>query len=259
MRLSLFQIDAFTGRLFSGNPAAVCPLSAWLDAAVMQAIAAENNLSETAFIVPADGEYAIRWFTPTHEVDLCGHATLASAFVVFHELEPARHVVTFHSPSGPLPVTRDGERLCMDFPAREAAPCTTPDALVEALGRRPVAVLRADSYLAVYASEEEVRALQPHMERLQTLDTFGVIVTAASAHADFVSRFFAPARGVPEDPVTGSAHCTLIPYWAQRLQKTELHALQVSRRGGELFCAHRGERVMISGRAVKYLEGALFL
>jgi len=259
MRLPLFQIDAFTGRLFAGNPAAVCPLSAWLDEAVMQSIAAENNLSETAFIVPAGGEYAIRWFTPTQEVDLCGHATLASAFVVFHELEPARHVVTFHSPSGPLHVTRDGERLCMDFPAREASPCTTPDALVEALGRRPVAVLRAHSYLAVFGGEDDVTALQPDMKRLQALDSFAVIVTAPSAHADFASRFFAPAHGVPEDPVTGSAHCTLVPYWSQRLGKTELHALQLSRRGGELFCAHRGDRVMISGRAVKYLEGAIFL
>jgi len=258
MRLSLFQIDAFTGRLFSGNPAAVCPLSAWLDAAVMQAIAAENNLSETAFIVPADGEYAIRWFTPTHEVDLCGHATLASAFVVFHELEPARHVVSFQSHSGPLHVTRDGERLCMDFPTRAASACDPPAALVAALGRPPVAVSRANNYLAVYGSEDDVQSLQPDMAALRALDT-PVIVTAPSARADFVSRFFAPARGVPEDPVTGSAHCTLIPYWAQRLQKTELHALQVSRRGGELFCAHRGERVMISGRAVKYLEGALFL
>jgi PhzF family phenazine biosynthesis protein len=276
MKLPLYQIDAFTSslsdlaarsdptrppdaapsRMFTGNPAAVCPLDRWLDDALMQSIAAENNLSETAFIVRTGPDYAIRWFTPTVEVDLCGHATLASAFVVFESLEPARAAVTFASKSGPLIVTRDGKRLRMDFPSRSPSRCAPPETLRQGLRETPVEVWKSTHYLAVYNSEAEVRALEPDMERLKRLDV-GVIVTAPTTRADFVSRFFAPGAGVPEDPVTGSAHCTLVPYWSQRLGKTQLHALQVSRRGGELFCEHRGERVTIAGRAVKYLEGTI--
>jgi predicted PhzF superfamily epimerase YddE/YHI9 len=256
MKLPLYQIDAFTSRMFAGNPAAVCPLDGWLDDALMQSIAAENNLSETAFIVRSGPDYAIRWFTPTIEVDLCGHATLASAFVVFEDLEPARAAVTFASKSGPLIVTRDGELLRMDFPSRPSSRCTPPEALLQGLRQTPVEVWKSTHYLAVYNSEAEVRALEPDMDRLKRVDV-GVIVTAPSARADFVSRFFAPGAGVPEDPVTGSAHCTLVPYWSQRLGKTRLHALQVSRRGGELFCEHRGDRVTIAGRGVKYLQGTI--
>jgi predicted PhzF superfamily epimerase YddE/YHI9 len=258
MKLPLYQIDAFANRTFAGNPAAVCPLDGWLDDALMQAIAAENNLSETAFIVRTGPDYAIRWFTPTVEVDLCGHATLASAFVVFEVLEPARDAVTFESKSGPLIVTRDGERLRMDFPSRPPSRCATPEVLRQGLKQTPGEVWRsATHYLAVYNSEAEVRALEPAMDHLSRADALGVIVTAPSARADFVSRFFAPGAGVPEDPVTGAAHCTLVPYWSQRLGKTQLHALQVSRRGGELFCEQRGDRVTIAGRAVKYLEGTI--
>lgn len=257
MNLRMFQIDAFTDRLFGGNPAAVCPLDRWLDDALMQAIAAENNLAETAFFVPNGAEYGLRWFTPTTEVDLCGHATLASAWVVFNELAPERQSVTFSTRSGDLVVRRDGERLVMDFPARPGRPCAPPQALIDALGHAPKAVFAADDYMAVFASEDEVLALRPDMRTLAQLDQRGVIVTALSTRADFVSRFFAPRAGIPEDPVTGSAHCTLVPYWSARLGKQQLHALQVSARGGELFCEDRGERIIIAGHAVKYLEGSI--
>jgi PhzF family phenazine biosynthesis protein len=257
MNLRMFQIDAFTDRLFGGNPAAVCPLDRWLDDALMQAIAAENNLAETAFFVPNGAEYGLRWFTPTTEVDLCGHATLASAWVVFNELAPERQSVTFSTRSGDLVVRRDGERLVMDFPARPGRPCAPPQALIDALGHAPKAVFAADDYMAVFASEDEVLALRPDMRTLAQLDRRGVIVTALSTRADFVSRFFAPRAGIPEDPVTGSAHCTLVPYWSARLGKQQLRALQVSARGGELFCEDRGERIIIAGHAVKYLEGTI--
>jgi len=257
MRIPIYQIDAFTGRLFAGNPAAVCPLERWLDDATMQAIAAENNLAETAFLVREGGDWAIRWFTPVQEIDLCGHATLASGFAVLRHLEPARENVTFHSKSGPLTVTRDGERLSMEFPSRPPVSCEWPAELEEGLGAPPRDVLRARDYLAVFETEDEVRALSPRMDRLAALDALGVIATAPGREADFVSRFFAPRAGVPEDPVTGSAHCTLVPYWAARLGKSRLHALQVSPRGGELWCEHRGERVMMAGKSVQFLEGTI--
>jgi PhzF family phenazine biosynthesis protein len=259
MNLRMFQIDAFTDRLFGGNPAAVCPLDGWLDDAVMQAIAAENNLAETAFFIPNGAEYDLRWFTPITEMDLCGHATLASAWVVFNELAPERQTVTFSTRSGNLVVRRDGERLVMDFPAKPAQPCEVPPALRDALGRAPEAVFAADDYMAVFASEDDVLALQPTMDALAQLDRRGVIVTAPGKRSDFVSRFFAPKVGIPEDPVTGAAHCTLVPYWSARLGKRHLHALQVSARVGELFCEDRGERVTIAGHAVKYLEGTIIL
>ncbi|HEY3131091.1 MAG TPA: PhzF family phenazine biosynthesis protein [Acidobacteriota bacterium] len=259
LKIPIFQIDAFTGKLFAGNPAAVCPLHSWLSEEILQAIAAENNLSETAYFVPQGRDYRIRWFTPATEVDLCGHATLAAGFVLCSFIEPSHREVNFLSKSGPLRVTRDGELFSLDFPAREPGPCEPPDKLAKALGRPPKQVLAARDYLAVYDSEEEVRSLQPDMELLRDLPRFAVIVTAPGRNCDFVSRFFAPAQGIPEDPVTGSAHCTLIPYWGKRLGKSKLHAFQVSPRGGELFCENQGDRVIISGRAVKYLEGTIEL
>jgi len=255
----MYQVDAFAGQVFSGNPAAICPLEAWLPDAQMQSIAAENNLAETAFFVPNGGGYKLRWFTPAVEVDLCGHATLASAYVILNELTPADRSVSFETKSGALTVTREGDLYSMDFPSRPPQECEVYPELVPALGGRPEKVLAARDYLVVYGSEEEVRALRPDMAALMKIDRFAVIATAPGREADFVSRFFAPAKGVPEDPVTGSAHCTLIPYWSKRLGKQKLHAFQVSPRGGELWCEDRGERVTMSGKAVRFFEGAIFL
>ncbi|TMQ72539.1 MAG: PhzF family phenazine biosynthesis protein [Candidatus Eisenbacteria bacterium] len=264
MKLPIYQVDAFTGTVFKGNPAAICPLERWLPEATMQSIAAENNLAETAFFVPranggADGaDYDLRWFTPEVEMDLCGHATLASAFLVFTQLEPKRGAVTFHTRSGPLTVSRDGERLKMDFPSRPPAPCEAPAGLAEALGGAPREVLQSRDLLAVFGAETEVRALEPSFDRIRALGVHAVIATApGSGEVDFVSRFFAPSVGVPEDPVTGSAHCTLVPYWAKRLGKKALRARQVSARGGDLLCEDLGERVTMAGQAVKYLEGTI--
>jgi len=259
MRIPLYQIDAFADGPFTGNPAAVCPLDAWLPDSVMQSIAAENNLSETAFFVPEGEGYRLRWFTPTTEVDLCGHATLASAFVVFGWLNPGGNRITFQTQqAGELTVARNGELLALDFPSRPPAACAMSEKLVAALGRRPAALLAARDYLAVYDSADDIAALSPDFTELAALDRFAVIVTApGSGGVDFVSRFFAPARGVDEDPVTGSSHCTLIPYWAERLGKDRLEARQLSRRGGALSCALQGDRVTIAGRAVLYLEGTI--
>jgi PhzF family phenazine biosynthesis protein len=260
MKLRLYQVDAFASRVFAGNPAGVVPLDRWLPDATMQEVAAENNLSETAFFIGEKGYFQIRWMTPTDEVDLCGHATLAAAWVVFHEIENGRTEVHFRSQSGPLRVTADGDKLALDFPSRPPEPADGSSAAVgEALGARPRAVLASRDTLAVYDTEDEVRALKPDMVKVAALDRMGVIATAPGSDADFVSRFFAPAVGVPEDPVTGSAHCTLVPYWSQRLGKTSLFARQVSARGGELWCEDRGERVIIAGRCVKYLEGTIEL
>ena len=258
MRIPIYQIDAFTEYLFGGNPAAVCPLEQWLPAAVMQKIATENNLSETAFFVPQEGCYQLRWFTPTTEVDLCGHATLAAAYVIAKLLKPDTRRIIFTSKSGSLMVEIHGEMVRLDFPADPPRLIAPPPALEQALGLKPQAVLAARiKYLLVLASETEVRNLRPKMTALARLDCEGVIVTAAGTDCDFVSRFFAPRLGVPEDPVTGSAHCVLVPYWAARLGKNELHARQLSARGGELFCEARGKRVWMAGRAAKYLEGVI--
>ena len=258
MKLRLFQVDAFASRVFAGNPAAVVPLERWLGDATLQAIATENNLSETAFFVGGKGDYHIRWMTPADEVDLCGHATLASAWVVFNELEKGRAEVTFRSQSGPLRVTADGDRLALDFPSRPPEPAdATREALARALGARPTAALASRDYLAVFGSEDEVRALEPDMVAVAALDRMAVIATAPGGDCDFVSRFFVPSMGIPEDPVTGSAHCTLVPYWAKRLGRASLFARQVSARGGELWCEDRGERVAIAGRCAKYLEGTI--
>ncbi len=259
MKLPIYQIDAFSARRFSGNPAAVCPLPEWLDDEVLQAIAAENNLSETAFFVAEDDAYRLRWFTPAAEVDLCGHATLAAAAVVMRFLHPDRETVTFRSRGGELTVNCEGELLIMDFPARPGATVDAPSALLMSLGMVPRQVLVADYYLAVFDSIEDVLAITPDFDRLAKLDRIGVIVSAPGKDVDFVSRFFAPGVGVPEDPVTGSAHCTLTPYWSARLGRKKLRARQLSRRGGELFCEDRGERVTIAGCAVLYLQGEIFL
>jgi PhzF family phenazine biosynthesis protein len=258
MHVPLYQVDAFTSELFHGNPAAVCPLEAWLPPTTMQAIAAENNLSETAFFVHESQGYAIRWFTPVGEIDLCGHATLASAFVYFHFLDRTASTVTFSSASGPLTVARDGDLLVMDFPSRPPQERPLSPALATALGRPPIALAEARDYLAIYDNEDEVRTLTPDFALLKAVGPM-VIVTAPGRSVDFVSRFFAPGHGIEEDPVTGSAHCTLIPYWAQRLGKRRLHARQVSARGGELFCEDSGDRVRIGGHAVLYLDGAIRL
>lgn len=260
MKVPLYKIDAFTSRVFGGNPAAVVPLESWLDDDTLQAIAAENNLSATAFIVGGRGRYQIRWMTPTTEVKLCGHASLASAWVVFNELEPGKDSVTFDSKSGPLVVAREGALLALDFPSGPPEPATAAlPALTEALGRAPREAWAARDYMAVFDSAGEVLALRPDMARVAALDHFGVIVTAPGDGVDFVSRFFAPSEGIPEDPVCGSAHCTLVPYWARRLGKTRLRARQISARGGELECEDRGARVRIAGAAVKFLEGVIEL
>lgn len=269
--MKLYQIDAFASELFGGNPAAVVPLDGWLPESRMQAIAAENNLAETAFFVPFgsledSSEYYLRWFTPTQEVPLCGHATLASAFVILTGLSPALSSVTFTTQSGLLTVRRAGEMLQMDFPKHDMAPVDAPAALRDGLRLPPRAVYWTSAnpnFYAVYESASEVHALAPDFALLAALGSAGIAVTAPGDGkengADFISRYFAPGLGIPEDPVTGSIHCALAPYWAGRLGKTALHARQASARSGELFCEIHGERVLISGSAVKYLEGEIFV
>jgi PhzF family phenazine biosynthesis protein len=257
MRTPIFQVDAFTTRQFAGNPAAVMPMASFLEDAVLQAIAAENNLAETAFLVPEGGDYRLRWFTPTTEVPLCGHATLASAAVVMERLEPGRSKVVFHSASGPLSVSRADMGYVMDFPIRPSEPVATPPALAEALGVVPIEVfIDAFNYLALLESGQVLRALAPDMAALARMDRSGVIVTApGDGTYDFVSRYFAPAKGIPEDPVTGGAHCMLAPYWAKRLGKTVFRAFQASQRGGEIICRLVGDRIELEGTCVFYLEG----
>ncbi|MGC8722994.1 MAG: PhzF family phenazine biosynthesis protein [Acidobacteriota bacterium] len=259
LRIPFYQVDAFTSRLFGGNPAGVCLLESWLPAEVMQAVAAENNLSETAFLVKEGDAWGLRWFTPEVEVDLCGHATLASGFVLLKVLREAAGTVRFSTQSGPLAVKEEGDLLSMDFPSRPGEPCQAPPRLLEGIGLAAAEVRRSRDYLVVVESEEQVRGLKPDMAMLAGLEALGIILTAPGRTCDFVSRFFAPGAGVPEDPVTGSAHCTLVPYWSRRLGKKRLHALQVSARGGELFCEDRGERVSIAGTAALYLQGHILL
>jgi PhzF family phenazine biosynthesis protein len=260
MRIPIFQVDAFAAVPFTGNPAAICPLEEWLPDDLMQAIAAENNLAETAFFVKeGDGLYGLRWFTPAVEVDLCGHATLASAHVLWERLGCVAERIAFATRSGTLTVTREKDVLALDLPARAPAACEAHPALVAALGGSPREVLAARDYFVVYGSEEEVRGLRPNFRELAGVDRFAVIATAPGKEFDFVSRFFAPAQGIDEDPVTGSAHCTLTPYWSARLGKGKLRAKQISPRGGVLHCEDRGERVSIAGKAVLYLEGSILV
>lgn len=260
MKLQLYQVDAFTDRVFGGNPAAVVPLQRWLPVPVMQDIAAENNLSETAFFVPrGPGEYQLRWFTPTTEVDLCGHATLAAAWVLFHILAEQSEPVRFHTLSGELRVRRNQERLVLDFPARPATPVPADSAVLAALGLPAArAMLQARDLVVVLDSAAQVQALAPDFAALRQMNYFAVCVTAPGDDCDFVSRFFAPAQGIDEDPVTGSAHCTLVPYWAERLGRGTLDARQVSHRGGRLACSLAGNRVEISGEGRCYLRGEIF-
>ncbi len=259
MRIPFFWVDAFTDQLFSGNPAGIVPLDHWIDDTLMQCIAFENGLAETAFFVPVEsGHYHLRWFTPRAEVDLCGHATLASAHVLFNELGQAHTRIIFDSKSGPLSVDlRSDQRLELDFPSRPATPAAVPPALIKGLGATPSFYAQAQANLAVFDTMAEVRALRPDFAVLATLEQYGTIATAPGEDCDFVSRFFAPRVGVPEDPVTGSAHCVLTPYWAGRLDKTKLHARQISPRGGELWCELIGDRVKIAGHAVLYLRGEI--
>ncbi len=257
MKIKQYQVDAFASRVFEGNPAAVCPLTEWLGNDVLQAIAEENNLSETAFFVPIPKGFHLRWFTPVAEVDLCGHATLASAHVIFNILGYPRQSISFDTRSGELTVGRNGDLLEMNFPAVPPKPCDPPHQLLDGLGQRPDEVLVADDYMAVFDSEAVIRCISPDFSKLLELDRRGVIVTAPGTDVDFVSRFFVPKYGILEDPVTGSAHCELTPYWSSKLGKTGLNAKQVSKRGGYIQCDARGERVNLSGTAVTFMEAEI--
>jgi len=252
-----FEVHSFTAKIFGGNPAGVCLLDAWIDDEFMLNIAAENNLSETAFIVPNKDHYELRWFTPTVEVDLCGHATLATAYVLFDQLGYEGDVIIFQTRSGELSVFKDNDFIVMDFPSRPTEPTDIPEHLIAGLGCEVERVSKARDYLVVLENEKEVRDLQPDFSKLEKIDCEGVIVTAPGNEVDFVSRFFAPRMGIAEDPVTGAAHSTLTPYWAERLGKNRLTARQVSERGGDLWCKQADDRVQIAGHAVLYVKGML--
>ncbi len=259
MKIPIYQVDAFTDKLFGGNPAAVCILHNWLDDSMMQSIAAENNLAETAFIVPIKDAFEIRWFTPQAEVDLCGHATLASAHVIFNYLDNNDDCIEFYSPrSGKLFVYKKGEELQLDFPQDEIKAISTPQLLIEAFGHIPTeCYLGKTDYLLIFETQKTIENIKPDFSLISKAGNRGVIISAKGDKVDFVSRFFAPQIGIPEDPVTGSAHTTLTPYWSKRLNKNKLQALQLSKRVGVLSCEHKGERVLISGKAVTYLVGEI--
>ena len=259
MKTQLFQVDAFTANLFGGNPAAVCPLQEWPESDIMQNIASENNLAETAFFVNKGSHFELRWFTPELEVDLCGHATLASGHVLFNHLNYPGDEILFKSKSGTLKVRKNGELLTLDFPASSCNPAGESELVADALGIKPLEVCKSRDYLALFEDENTIVSIQPDFEKMKKLDCLGVIITAPGSSSDFVSLFFAPAAGINEDPVTGSAHTMLIPFWAEKLKKNKLHAFQLSKRKGELFCELSGERVLISGSAVTYLEGEIFI
>ena len=262
MKIPAYHIDAFAGTVFSGNPAMVCPLDRWLDGETLQLIARENHLPVTAFFVEHDDHYELRWFTPTVELNLCGHGTVAAAAVLFDFLNVAKESVVFETQGGTFKVVKDGPLVVMDFPVHEAVSCSIrPEDLVRALGREPKEILKSESqnYLALYEEEADIRAISPDMELLKEVDGLGTIVTAKGKESDFVSRYFAPSIGIPEDAATGSTHCTLAPYWSQRLGKRALHALQLSQRGGELWCEVFEDSVRITARAVRYAEGFLYV
>ena len=259
MKLPIYQIDAFTSQIFAGNPAAVCPLEEWLPEESLQKIASENNLSETAFFVPNNNGFDLRWFTPSTEVDLCGHATLASAYVVFRELAYRKSEVVFSTKSGELIVKDSGDLFSLDFPTQRATKCLAPKLLLQSFNHSPIEVYSAEDYLLIFEEESQIHDLSPDFSLLLGLPLRGVIVSSKSRDYDFVSRWFGPNVGVNEDPVTGSAHTTLAPYWASKLGKTKLKAKQISTRGGELECELKDDRVLLYGNAVKYLEGSIFV
>ncbi|WP_455212579.1 PhzF family phenazine biosynthesis protein [Kaarinaea lacus] len=259
MRLSLYQVDAFSSNIFSGNPAAICPLENWLEDSVLQAIAEENNLSETAFFIPQNNGYHLRWFTPLHEVDLCGHATLAAAHILFTKLGQSDSEILFYTRSGELKVNKNNALLTMDFPALSCEPCDTPEALIKGLGKTPRQVYRGDDYLVIFDNEQDIKNITPNFLYLHQLDLRGVGITARGTEVDYVSRYFAPKYGVDEDPVTGSFHCLSAPLWGQRLNKSRLTARQVSPRGGELLCELVNNRVLLSGYCATYMEAQIYL
>ena len=260
MQLKIYQLDAFTDKVFGGNPAAVIPLTEWLSDELMQKIALENNLAETAFYVPEGDRFHLRWFTPTVEVNLCGHATLATAYTIFHDENYPKSVIEFTSKSGVLKVEKQGDLLELDFPADKLQPAETPQALIEALGTTPKETLKGlTDYLLIFDNEAQIKALKPDFRKMSEVDCRGVIVTAKGDKVDFVSRFFGPQSGIDEDPVTGSAHTTLTPYWAKVLEKTEFEARQISARGGELSCKLMGDRVKIAGKVTPYLVGEIHI
>jgi PhzF family phenazine biosynthesis protein len=259
MKLQIYQVDAFSKVPFHGNPAAVVPLDSWPADSVMQDIALENNLAETAFFVPNGNGFDLRWFTPTIEMDLCGHATLGGGYVIFELLGTTETILRFQTKSGELTVEKVGDKYVLDFPSRPGVAAEAPAGLIDAIGAEPKEILKSRDYMLVYDTEDEIKEINPNFEALSKINTHAVIVTAKGDSSDFVSRFFAPEVGVNEDPVTGSAHCTLIPYWAEKLGKTELFARQVSSRGGELFCELRGDRVRIAGHAALYMRGEIYV
>ncbi|MFC2085274.1 PhzF family phenazine biosynthesis protein [Bacteroidota bacterium] len=259
MNLKIFQVDAFTSRLFKGNPAAVVPLEEWLDDKTMQNIALENNLSETAFIVKEEDYYKIRWMTPTLEVPLCGHATLASAFVIFNYFDKEQREIVFDSKSGRLIVTKEDDLLSLNFPANKPEKVEIPDDIVKVVSVAPNEVLFNKSYLAIFDSEEQIRDMKPDIRTLKNIHADGLIISARGNSVDFVSRFFVPSAGIDEDPVTGYAHTILTPYWSEKLGKKKMSVLQVSARGGELQVEDLGGRVKISGKAVLYMMGEIKL
>ncbi|MFC2103999.1 PhzF family phenazine biosynthesis protein [Bacteroidota bacterium] len=260
MKIPIYQVDAFTDHIFGGNPAAICPLDEWLETDVMQKIAEENNLSETAFFVPKDDYFEIRWFTPKVEIDLAGHPTLATAWVIFNELNYSKDKIRFVSPlSGELLIEKTNDLIIMDFPTNKPESCAVPEYLVDGLGKAPKEVLQARDLLVIFQNQKEIENIKPDFGLLEKIDTFGVIITAPGNDSDFVSRFFAPRAGINEDPVTGSAHTILIPYWAEKLNKTKMSAIQLSKRVGKLHCEYLGERVKISGIARLFMKGKIII
>jgi PhzF family phenazine biosynthesis protein len=260
MKIPAYHMDAFAGEIFSGNPAVVCPLDRWLDDEQLQLIAGEHYLPVTAFFVENGDHYELRWFTPTVELDICGHGTVAAAAVLFEYTAPSKQSVTFKTRSGDFSVVKDDQLICVDLPVDEAVACAKPpEYLVQALGIEPREILKSKNYLVIYDREEDIRRLAPEIDRLQEIECVGVIVTSTGGECDYVSRYFAPRLGLPEDAATGSTHCTLAPYWSARLGQRKLHAVQLSRRRGELWCEHLGDRVRLSAKAVRYSEGFLYV
>jgi len=260
MRIPIYQVDAFTDHVFGGNPAAICPLKEWIDSNSMQKIAEENNLSETAFFVSKNDYFEIRWFTPTVEINLAGHPTLAAAWVIYNEFNYHKNQIRFISPlSGELFIEKEDDLISMNFPANNPYLIEIDKLLIKALGQKPTEVLKSRDLLVIYKSQSDIERLNPDFRLLAQLDTFGIIVSAPGNNSDFVSRFFAPRAGINEDPVTGSAHTTLIPYWAQKLNKTKMNAIQLSKRTGKIYCEYLGNRVKISGNARLFMKGEIII